>query len=393
MPQENTQPITARLAIWSPGTYTSISGDQFTFTDEDVADIAEGYSPGAFAAPMVIGHPKTDDPAQGWADALEFDGETLWADANKIDPDFAEAHRAGRYAKISPRFFMPDEPGNPTPGKFYLRHIGFLGAVAPANKALPMADFAEGEGTVTFADLPKLPACSFSDGAPRWGFKVLRDMARRLREFLIEKEGIETANQLAPEHLISALDEAGSDEPERLTGFSDPTDTLHAEEEPMADELTQEQLAEQHAQLQRDQAAFADQQAAFAEQQANAHQESCAAFAEELADQGRILPADTGFISALLAGIPKDAECSFAEGDAQVTTATGERLRSFLSGLPRQVDYQEHAPAQQGRQVKADFAAPDGYTVDLAAADLRNRAKAYQDEHGCSFEEAVAQVQ
>lgn len=168
-------PQRARLAIWSPGTFRSLSGDEFTFSADDLQAIAAGYSPALFASPMVKGHPKTDDPAQGWASGLEWDGQYLWADLDKIDPAFAEEWRGGRWRKVSPRFFLPHEAGNPTPGSYYLRHIGMLGAAAPANKDLPNAEFAEGAGTVTFIEGPaELPAAEFSDGT-RWAFAALGD--------------------------------------------------------------------------------------------------------------------------------------------------------------------------------------------------------------------------
>lgn len=391
---QHTAPITARIPVWSPGTYRSLSGDEFTFTDGDLAAIAAGYSPGLFAAPVVKGHPKTDDPAQGWVDTLEWDGQILWGDASRIDPAFADEHRAGRYRKVSPRFFMPDEPGNPTPGGYYLRHVGFLGAAAPANKALPLADFADGEGAGLFADQPDLPEAAFAEGAPRWGFRAMADWARKLREYFIARDGIEAADRAVPEYLVNDLVSAGSEPPEPdepVAGFTDPI--TEPQEEPVMDPSEEQQaaFAEQQAQLQREREQLAAERQALADQVGQARRQSCAAFAEELADQGRILPAEQPFVAALLADIPADAECSFAEGDGEVTVATGERLRQFLSALPPRVDYREHGAGDPGEQVAA-FAAPAGYSVDPAAAELHRKAKAHQAEHSITFEAALAAV-
>ena len=158
------------------------------------------------------------------------------------------------------------------------------------------------------------------------------------------------------------------------------------------DDEQQAAFAEQQAQLERDRQALADKQAAFADQQAQAYRGDCAAFAEQLAGQGRILPAEQPFVTELLASIPADAQCSFAEGDGEVTVATGERLRQFLSGLPERVDYTEHGTGKQGGGPVAAFAAPVGYSVDPAQAELHARAKAYQAEHNTTFDAALAAV-
>ena len=97
------------------------------------------------------------------------------------------------------------------------------------------------------------------------------------------------------------------------------------------------------------------------------------------------------FVTELLAGIEPEATCAFAENGAEVTVSTAERLRQFLEGLPRRVDYNEHTPPEGG-QPQASFAAPAGYSVDPAAAELHARAKAYAAEHNTTFEAALAAV-
>jgi len=393
MKSQHANSQTRRLAIWSPGTFTSLSGDTFTFTAEDLAAIAEGYSPSAFAAPLVKGHPATDDPAQGWVERLEWDGEYLWAEAGRIDPVFAEEARAGRYAKVSPRFFLPDEPGNPTPGRYYLRHVGLLGAAAPANKGLPMAGFSEGQGTVTFADGPALPDAAFADAAPAWGFGVLRDIARRVREWLLVHQGRETADELVPEHLIGALDQAADpDEEPASAGFAQPLSHPPSEEEPMKKTQTPEAaFAERQAQLERERAELEAERQRLAEQQQAARRAECAAFAEQLVREGRIAPALQTLVAALLASIPEEASCAFAENGAEVTVATGAGWRQFLQSLPPRIDYQERTP-QGEPPASAAFAAPAGYSVDPASADLYARAKAYAAEHNVDFDTALAAV-
>lgn len=121
-----------------------MEGVEVSFTEADLRAIAAAYDPESDPAPLVIGHPKVDDPAWGWIERLAVDeaGE-LVGTPRQVEPSFAETIRAGRYRRISARFYPPDAPSNPKPGNYYLKHVGFLGAQAPAVSGL---------GTVQFAD-------------------------------------------------------------------------------------------------------------------------------------------------------------------------------------------------------------------------------------------------
>lgn len=136
-------PPTIRIA--RPGTFTSNEGVAVSFTEAMLAASAAAYDPSADPAPLVIGHPRLDDPAYGWVDSLAVQDGELVATPVRIEPSFAETVRQGRYAKVSARFYTPDHPANPKPGAWYLKHIGFLGAHAPGIKGLGTVQFAEGD--------------------------------------------------------------------------------------------------------------------------------------------------------------------------------------------------------------------------------------------------------
>ncbi|MCO1337163.1 hypothetical protein MO867_22855, partial [Microbulbifer sp. OS29] len=90
----------------------------------------------------------------GWVSSLDFAGSVLTAEPDQVEPEFAEMVNTGRFPKISASFFHPESANNPVPGVWYLRHVGFLGAAAPAVKGLKEASFAgDGEDifTVEFA--------------------------------------------------------------------------------------------------------------------------------------------------------------------------------------------------------------------------------------------------
>ncbi|MEA3018412.1 MAG: hypothetical protein QOI38_3134 [Sphingomonadales bacterium] len=134
------------IRLFKPGTFTSVEGKTLTYSDTDLQAIADAYDPATDPAPLVVGHPKLTDPAFGWAKELKVVNGELAAVPEKVEPAFAEAVNAGRYAKVSAQFYEPDHPANPKPGAWYLKHIGFLGGAAPAVKGLGTVAFAAEDG-------------------------------------------------------------------------------------------------------------------------------------------------------------------------------------------------------------------------------------------------------
>lgn len=134
------------IRLFKPGTFTSVEGRKITFTEADVAEIAASYDAAKDPAPLVVGHPSLEAPAYGWAAKLELVDGVLAAVPEKVEPAFAEAVNAGRYRKVSAQLYERDHPANPTPGKLYLKHIGFLGGAAPAVKGLGTVAFAAADG-------------------------------------------------------------------------------------------------------------------------------------------------------------------------------------------------------------------------------------------------------
>lgn len=141
------------IEVFRVGTHTAKSGLTLVFTESDLKACAQAYDPSEHEAPLVVGHPEEDTaPAYGWVKSLAYRDGALFAEPTQVDAAFAEIVNAGRYKKISSAFFMPRATGNPVPGALYLRHVGFLGAVAPAVKGMRDAAFAgNGDGVLEFS--------------------------------------------------------------------------------------------------------------------------------------------------------------------------------------------------------------------------------------------------
>lgn len=122
------------IEVFKTGRHTDASGNQRDWTEQDLDIISSHYNPADHEAPVVIGHPKENDPAYGWVEGLKREGGVLMAKIKDMIPEFTEMLKKGLFKKRSISLY-PD---------LSLRHIGFLGAVAPAVKGLADINFNDG---------------------------------------------------------------------------------------------------------------------------------------------------------------------------------------------------------------------------------------------------------
>lgn len=123
--------------IFRAGTFTSMGGKTLSFSESDIALIATSYSEARKPANLVIGHPNNDLPAYGTVKKLFDKGGKLYAIAD-VGQSLIDMVKTGAYQKISAAFIPIARSGD-----WYLRHVGFLGAMAPAVKGMDSLKFAE----------------------------------------------------------------------------------------------------------------------------------------------------------------------------------------------------------------------------------------------------------
>lgn len=349
----------APIEIFKPGKHTAMSGAVLEFSESDLQAMVAAYDPAVYDAPICVGHPKLNAPAYGWVGGLSFaEGGVVLADPRDIDPEFAELVRQKKFKKVSASLFSPDSPSNPKPGAYYLRHVGFLGAMPPAVKGLKEASFAESaDGIVEF---------SFGD-------YYTASLFRKLRDWLIGAHGQETADTVLPGWEIDSLKEnAIRDEMEDRAEqaaiappFSEPT--------PKGDEMSAEDKARLAALEEENTRLKAEKEA---QRLAGLHAANVS-FAEGLIAEGRIFPGNKTVVVATLDMLAqRDEPFEFGEGDDK-GELTLDSLKALLKTFPKQVDFSEHA-AGAGTDAAVDFAAPHGYSADPAALELHAKALAHQ---------------
>lgn len=331
------QPIQIKIA--RPGTFTSVEGKDVTFTRRDFEDAIEAYDPKSDPAPLVIGHPRLEDPAYGWVERLKFIGDDLAVEAGDVEPAFAEAVNAGRYRKVSAQWYLPTHPHNPRPGRLSLKHVGFLGAAAPGVKGLGTVSFSEGD------------------------------------------DAHDVVDTVTPKKEAQMADTPNTDQNDALAQREA---DLNAREAAIGQRETNVQTREQEAERRAQEATHA----------------GSVSFAEAQVAAGRLAPAGRDLVVGLLdtlagAEPPSTALASFGEGEARLEPAAA--FRKLFEGARPVVSFGEAAPAEGGDEdaaATASFAAPPGYSADPKSLAIHNKALALQAANsGLSYTDAVRQAQ
>jgi len=381
------------IEIFRAGTHTAMDGKTYTFTKADLEATAAAYDPAVFSAPCVVGHPKTDDPAYGWAQSMRVEGEVLVADVDQVEPAFAEMVNAGRYKKVSPWFYGPAAQANPVPGVYYPRHIGFLGAAAPGCQGLAPVAFAAGDDAelIAFATDEELRPLV-------WLARNVGRMFRRMRDQLIEDKGLEEANKLLPEWEVDApaeiaaqLDVALSSDarpafaaPE-APSLAAPTADLAADPAD-ADRLAA--LAAREAALAEREAGVTAREAAFAETARADRVQEDAVFLDGLIAAGRLAPGCRAEVAVFCAALGDGETIAFAEGgEAEDPRA---RFKAFLDkhlgvsihlgeiaggeGL-RFAEGQSQADIEAAIDAEMASAAAAGHPISAAEANRRAKSR------------------
>lgn len=366
----NTAKPTARIEVFRPGTFTPMVGDPVSYSADDLRAIAASYDAADAPAPIVVGHPKTDAPAYGWATGFEFDeaSSTLFATVGDLEPAFADAVKAKRYQKVSMSFFKPDAENNPRPGGWYPKHIGFLGGAAPAVSGLKPVSFSAGaDEAVTFA-------AEF--GEP--GFQQTATLLRNLRDFFIEKFGLEEADKVLPAYRLEWLDDTEIERPGRTPAFSAPN------KEPDVTKPNEAEFAAREA-------GITEREKKIADRERQLRHDDNLAFAEKLASEGRIAPVQKGKLAELLDAVPEEASVSFS-GEQEKPLATA--IREIFAAQPKIVSFGAH---ELGDDPDADAGtvafASAGNKVDQERLKIHAKALEYQRQHpGTDYAAAIDAV-
>lgn len=323
------------IEIFRAGARMADDGTVHHISEADLAAAVAAYDPAVHEAPHTVGHPKHNAPAYGWVARLAVkDGSLQIAENKQVEPQFAEIAAAGRVKKRSASFYHPQDPSNPKPGIWYLRHVAWLGAQPPAVKGLKDVNFSEdgAERAVCFSE----PVTT--DQEPD-------DMSKELQ---------------------AQLDEANA----KLKAEQDARTKAEAE-------------AAAQAQAAKDANAKA---ASFAEQARADRKANFVSFAEAEVKAGRLLPKDKAMAVATLEALADAKPVEFAEGDTTTKVSPSAWLQGLISSGQPAVSFGEFAGGNAGQGDQA------GQAKGKSDAEIDKAAQEYMRKHKVNYSEAVTAV-
>lgn len=178
------------IEVFRAGTHVDSKGKQVSFSVGDLDQMVTNVALGK--PPAVLGHPKHNDPAYGWA-TLKREGESLFAKFDDVNPAFEAGVKTGAYRNRSVSVVHDQTRG------WRVRHVGWLGAAPPAIDGLKPVDFAAADG----AEVHEFGA--MEDFNLAWALREAASMFRRLRDWLIERDGVEKADAVLAGYSIDTL--------------------------------------------------------------------------------------------------------------------------------------------------------------------------------------------
>jgi hypothetical protein len=364
--------------IFKPGTHTSASGQTLDFGDDIVARSMRVYDPKVHEAPIVVGHPKDNGPAFGWVEKLDYADGVMVAHPKDVDPDFAEMVAAKRFKKRSASFYAPGSANHPLKGTadhdtYYLRHVGFLGAAAPAVKGLKDVEFSDDdEGIVEFEE------------SARWAWNSMASLFRSFREWLISDKDLETADRIAPSYLIADIEAAAREAAAKNSplSYEEPDMTLTAAQitELQNKAARADALETENASLKTaHDKAVADFNEATGKLTEAERKLSISGIKEQLQTHvkaGRLLPAHVDAEADFIASLDDSAQTfdfSEGEGDAKKTGKESARARYLrqIAARPVAVDFGERAPADRKGEPEDIRAVQQKITDQVMGRDVK----------------------
>ncbi len=355
--------------IFRSGTHTDSRGRPFTFSDEDLTAIAEKYDPALSHAPIVVGHPKEDAPAYGWVKSVRFSDGRLVVETEDLESEFSDLVKAGRFRTRSASFFPPEHPNNPTPGQYYLRHVGFLGAAAPAVKGLKPVEFAGDDDAIEFNE----PMA----GRVAWALENVARMFRGFRDFVIAEKGVEAADTIISGWSIETVSEIAQEL--RSEPASPSLNYSETTEDDMT--ITIAELERRESELAAREASFADSQRQAVEARRRSNAAEDAAFVTSVVEAGRLPVGLKGLATALFNDLGHEA-ISFSDAGEDKQMTPREGLRLLLERLPVPVvqgelatgdgpDFSDPLHVSEAIKTEIETAKARGETLSPAEAGMR----------------------
>lgn len=297
------------IEVARAGTFKDMNHREIVVDSAMLDELVTSYDEEKGGAPLVFGHPKDNGPAYGWVKSLRRQGNVLLAKIGDI-PDTVRSLVASKtYRHVSISYWPRQHSSSPAPATHYLRHIGLLGASAPAIPGLAEIKFAGTDGdavTIDFAIAPE-------DVAPGTELRgVLDKLLDGLRHYMSDEE---IAAMLPEEDRTTIMGDAA--QPVDAAAFSTAFASLNSV---IGDGLSRvKKLEEEATDLAAHRSSTANRKAV-----------------DQAVSEGRIAPFMVPRVHEFMAALDDSAPVSFSSGGAfeEETTTIAEQFRQFIKSQP-----------------------------------------------------------
>ena len=316
--------------VFKAGTYP-----QGKFTQAEVQELAKNYDPSFCEAPITLDH-EQKGPAYGWVDKLKEENGKLKATFKDLSDDLKEFVNKGKYKKISVEIYRELEGKKP-----YLKAVSFLGASIPQVKGMQAVEFKEGESDVYIFEAE---VEENNDAEEIENLKsTIADLKGQVAKF---KEDAKKNTE------IKSLKEQVKDLTIELAKFKD--------EAAGKDELAKE----------------------LKEIKENLRTKDFNEFIEQHISQGILTPANKDAVFSILCDLD-----NIKKFDA--TSDSIDTFKSFISALPKQVEFDEIA---KKKATKKEDEALKYADADEESLEIFREAKALAEAENITFKDALLKI-
>ena len=308
---------------------------QGKFTQAEVQELAKNYDPSFCEAPITLDH-EQKGPAYGWVDKLKEENGKLKATFKDLSDDLKEFVNKGKYKKISVEIYRELEGKKP-----YLKAVSFLGASIPQVKGMQAVEFKEGESDVYIFEAE---VEENNDAEEIENLKsTITDLKGQVAKF---KEDAKKNTE------IKSLKEQVKDLTLELAKFKD--------EAAGKDELAKE----------------------LKEIKENLRTKDFNEFIEQHISQGILTPANKDAVFSILCDLD-----NIKKFDA--TSDSIDTFKSFISALPKQVEFNEIA---KKKATKKEDEALKYADADEESLEIFREAKALAEAENITFKDALLKI-
>ena len=308
---------------------------QGKFTQAEVQELAKNYDPSFCEAPITLDH-EQKGPAYGWVDKLKEENGKLKATFKDLSDDLKEFVNKGKYKKISVEIYRELEGKKP-----YLKAVSFLGASIPQVKGMQAVEFKEGESDVYIFE------AEVEEGSNAEEIENLKSTITDLKGQVAKfKEDAKKNTE------IKSLKEQVKDLTIELAKFKD--------EAAGKDEFAKE----------------------LKEIKENLRTKDFNEFIEQHISQGILTPANKDAVFSILCDLD-----NIKKFDA--TSDSIDTFKSFISALPKQVEFNEIA---KKKATKKEDEALKYADADEESLEIFREAKALAEAENITFKDALLKI-